>query len=163
MRRLLIALAIAVAVVVIALYLAPQRSVDDLYVRSDGGEGGVTVQATYLTEQYLRAKGREEEISRYQLDRYIAFNISMDTHSGDLRKNDLKRDVVLRNDKGITVSALSWEPLSDDAHHLSGVMKFPKQGSDGKPIIGDDTRYLELVVYNIAGVKERVLRWELAR
>lgn len=85
----------------------------------------------------------------------VALQVTMDTHSVNLDAYDLAKLAVLRNDRGETVLPASWE-APRGGHHRKGVLTFavPAEFVAG-------TRFLELVVHDVAGVPERVLRWEL--
>lgn len=90
----------------------------------------------------------------------LAFTVAMDTHSVDLDEIDLSESATLRTDKGVEVKPSSWE-APKGGHHREGTLIFPDKGSDGVPLIGPDTRVVELIIRNVAGVPERTLRWDL--
>lgn len=113
----------------------------------DQGQGGVTIKATWVVAGSPEAKSAG-------LDRYLAFSVVMDTHSVDLSQYDLLKLSVLRDEKGNEIPPAAWESLSEDSHHRSGVMKFPKGAEE-------DARSLDLVIRDVGGARERVLRWEL--
>ncbi len=92
----------------------------------------------------------------------LTFSVAMNTHSVDLDGVDLGRLAVLRNDSGQEVKPQKWDAPSGGGHHRSGVLTFPSKDSSGKPIVGPGTKTLELVIRDVAGVKERVLRWEIS-
>ncbi len=77
-----------------------------------------------------------------------AFEISLDTHSGSL---DYEMDKIsyIRDSKGNIIKPEKWDG-GIGGHHFKGTLKFPKF---------DDTRGFELVIQDVAGVKERVLKW----
>ena len=105
--------------------------------------GGVTVTATYLG----------------QTAQAVRFQVKLDTHTADLSQFDLKNSVTLRNDSGAAVRPL--DPKALGGHHAEGELAFPATDSAGRAVVGESTRYLELVVTNVAGIPERVLRWDL--
>ncbi len=86
----------------------------------------------------------------------LTFNVAMDTHSVNLDQYDLSKLAVLRDDSGQEYRPLSWDS-APGGHHRQGRLTFtyPDSLKQGK------TKYLEMVIRNIAGVAERVLRWEL--
>ncbi len=86
------------------------------------------------------------------------FQVAMDTHSVDLDGYDLAKLAVLRTDNGQEVKPSSWD-APKGGHHRSGTLTFPAQASDGSPLIGPNTRTIELVIRGVAGVPERVFRW----
>jgi hypothetical protein len=51
----------------------------------------------------------------------------------------------------------AWESISDDRHHRAGVLVFARVTPDGAPL---DAGAVELVMKGIAGVPERVFRWQ---
>ncbi len=77
-----------------------------------------------------------------------AFNIKLDTHSGSL---DYEMDKVafIRDSKGNIIKPEVWDG-GIGGHHFSGTLKFPEF---------DDSAGFELVIQDVAGVKERVFRW----
>jgi len=77
-----------------------------------------------------------------------AFEVSLDTHSGSLDYEMAKISYV-RDGKGNIIKPAAWDG-GIGGHHLSGTLRFPKF---------DDREGFELVVQDIAGVKERVLKW----
>lgn len=119
----------------------PAQTAPGIEQRSEGG--GVTVSATYL--------GRSGETIRFQ--------VKLDTHSADLSGFDLKNSVALRNDGGTAVRPM--DPRAVGGHHAEGELAFPATDSNGRAVAGDGAQYLELVVLNLAGIPERVLRWDL--
>jgi hypothetical protein len=107
-----------------------------LLTRTHSG-GGVTVKVTYLNPE-----GAEGP----------SFQVVLDTHSVDLDAFDLENRSVLRDEAG-----KSYHPAhvqnKGGGHHREVTLAFPKSASGSKR--------LELVIKEIAGVKERSFRWEL--
>ena len=99
--------------------------------------GGVTAKATYLNP------GGTED---------TRFEISLDTHSVDLDSYDLKALSSLRDDAG-KVFRPSKVENKGSGHHRQFVLVFPKPAQGNKR--------LELVIKDIAGVKERSFVWDL--
>lgn len=104
--------------------------------RSHSG-GGVTVKVTYL-----QAEGKEA----------ARFQVVLDTHSVDLDVFDLKTLSLLRDEAGKTYEPTRVENKGS-GHHREIVLSFPRPGPE--------TKRLELVIKDIAGVKERTFRWDL--
>ena len=77
-----------------------------------------------------------------------AFDIKVDTHSGSL-DYEMARVSYIRDSKGNIIKPESWNG-GIGGHHLAGTLKFPKF---------DESAGFELVFQDIAGVKERVLKW----
>ena len=97
--------------------------------------GGVTVKATYLSQT--------EHESR--------FSVVLDTHSVNLDGFDLKALSILRDDTGIVLTATAIEK-NGRGHHREVLLTFPRPSPKRK--------WLELVIKDLAGEPERVLRWE---
>jgi hypothetical protein len=76
------------------------------------------------------------------------FHIKLDTHSGSL---DYKMDKIsyIRDNKGNIIKPESWTG-GIGGHHFEGTLKFQK--------FNDNTNF-ELVIQDVAGVKERILKW----
>lgn len=107
--------------------------------------GGVTVQATYRGPV---GNGK------------VGVEVKLDTHSVPLDGYPIEKLALLKNDAGDTVSALGWENPQGSGHHRSGVLTFPAAAS-GKPLVGQETRYVELILKDLADVPERILKWDL--
>ena len=101
------------------------------------GGGGVTVKGTFLNPQ-----GTDD----------ARFDIALDTHSVDLDRYDLKALSVLRDDQGKTYAPIRVEN-EGSGHHRQIVLVFPRPSGNVKK--------LELVIKDIAGVKERLFRFDL--
>lgn len=133
----------------------------DLWTRSDQGEGNVTAEVTYATQKYFQSTGEAAASEKYGLDKNLAFIISLSTHSVDLSSYALDTLTYLRDDQGNEYSALpGWEAKDDSSHHRSGVLKFAKFDAQGRPVIRGDTKFIEVIIKNVAGVSERIFRWE---
>ncbi len=77
-----------------------------------------------------------------------AFDIKLDTHSGSL-DYDMAKLSYIRDSKGNMIKPESWDG-GIGGHHIEGTLKFPEF---------DDSAGFELVIQDVAGVKERVLKW----
>ena len=86
----------------------------------------------------------------------LVFDVSMNTHSVDLDKYDLKQLIVLHDSQGNEYQPLSWNSAAG-GHHRSGKLIFavPSSLNEG------GTKFLHMVIRNVAGVGERSLEWEL--
>jgi len=80
------------------------------------------------------------------------FQVMLDTHSVDLDSYDLKVLSLLRDETGKEYQPAQIENKGG-GHHREVVLSFPKPPPGNKR--------LELVTKGIAGVKERVFRWDL--
>lgn len=96
--------------------------------------GGVTVKATYLAQTAHESR----------------FSVVLDTHSANLEMYDLKALSVLRDDTGMAMQPTRAENKGS-GHHREIILTFPRPSTERK--------WLELVIKDIAGVKERIFRW----
>jgi hypothetical protein len=99
--------------------------------------GGVTVKVTYLNP-----KGSDG----------ARFQIALDTHSVNLDSYDLNTISVLRDDAGNTYSPTVVENKGS-GHHRETIVSFAK--------VASGTKRVELVIKDIAGMKERIFSWDL--
>lgn len=76
------------------------------------------------------------------------FDIKLDTHSGSL-DYEMAKISYIRDSKGSIIKPESWDG-GIGGHHFEGTLKFPEF---------DDSAGFELVIQDVAGVKERVLKW----
>ena len=97
--------------------------------------GGVTVKVTYLAQTAHESQ----------------FSVVLDTHSVNLDLYDLKVLSLLRDDTGLTMQPTGAENKGS-GHHREIILTFPRPSVDRK--------WLELVIKDIAGVKERTFRWD---
>ena len=86
------------------------------------------------------------------------FAVVLDTHSVDLDGYDLAQLSVLRVEDGREVQPSGWD-APKGGHHRKGTLTFPVTGEDGKAIVGPGTGEFALIIRDVAGVPERVLRW----
>ena len=96
--------------------------------------GGVTVKVTYLEQTHHESR----------------FSVILDTHSVNLDVYDLKSLSLLRDDTGLAMQPTGAESKGS-GHHREIILTFPRPSLDRK--------WLELVIKDIAGVKERIFRW----
>jgi hypothetical protein len=99
--------------------------------------GGVTTKVTYLNP-------RSNDGPRFQ--------VVLDTHSVALDGYDLKAITVLRDDSGKTYLPTGVENKGS-GHHREATVIFPK--------VSSEANRLEIVLKDVAGVKERTFRWNL--
>lgn len=88
------------------------------------------------------------------------FRVALDTHAVDLDGYDLRQLAVLRTDRGVVVQPSGWDAPTG-GHHRSGTLTFPAAAPDGRPVIGPDTRSLELEIRDGDGVPARRFQWQL--
>lgn len=99
--------------------------------------GGVTVAVTYVNP------------SNNQSPR---FEVALNTHSVGLDSYDFKTLAVLRDGTGKTYSPIKVENKGG-GHHRQVTLTFPK--------ISPKAKRVEIVIKDIAEVKERTFRWNL--
>jgi hypothetical protein len=100
--------------------------------------GGVTVAATLLTDR----------------TDVTAIRLVLNTHSVNLDGYQFDTIAMLRDDKGKTYALEAVESASGSGHHRQAVLRFARADAGAKA--------MELVVKDVAGVKERTLRWSMA-
>jgi hypothetical protein len=99
--------------------------------------GGVTAKVTYLNP-------KSNDDPRFQ--------VVLDTHSVNLDSYDLKTITVLRDDTGKSYLPTGVENKGS-GHHREATVSFPK--------ISNEAKRLEILIKDVAGVKERTFRWNL--
>lgn len=120
--------------------------------KKDAGAGGVTFAAQPAEASFLQSKGVG--------DGQWGFLVSLDTHSVELKNIDLAASATLRSAGGIELRPMAWRGLSENSHHRSGLLLFSKEEARKQGIAPGAGKPLELVLHDVAGVKQRVLRWE---
>lgn len=85
------------------------------------------------------------------------FDLALDTHSVDLDAIDLA-DAVLRNDRGVTLTARPWSAPAG-GHHRAGLLTFD---GDAAAFFASAQR-IELVLSGVGDLPERTLRWEIEK
>ncbi len=101
--------------------------------------GGVTVKVTYLNPQ-----GADD----------ARFQVLLDTHSVSLDGYDLKALAILRDEGGKEYQPTQMENKGS-GHHREITLIFPKPSAE--------TKKLDLVIKDIAKVKERSFSWDLSQ
>ncbi len=86
----------------------------------------------------------------------LTFYVALNTHSVDLDQYDLVKLTLLRDDRGNEYLPVTWDS-APGGHHRQGTLTFPLPAS----VSQGETEYLEIVIRDVAGINERVLRWEL--
>ncbi|MCX9012577.1 MAG: hypothetical protein OIN66_15850 [Candidatus Methanoperedens sp.] len=127
--RIIIALSVLITVAIGGCISGGEKPPEDLLEPRENSEAGVTISATYLPD----------------ITDATAFEIKVTTHQN--YDDDFKNNSYLRDSSGKTYQALSYE--GEGGHHASGTLRFPKI----------ESKRFELVIQNVAGVKERVLKW----
>ena len=99
--------------------------------------GGVTAKVTFLNP-------KDADDFRFQ--------VVLDTHSVNLDAYDLKTITVLRDDAGKSYVPVAAENKGS-GHHREAIVSFPK--------ISPESKRIELIIKDVAGVKERTFVWNL--
>jgi hypothetical protein len=99
--------------------------------------GGVTVKVTYLDSNTAND---------------LRFQVVLDTHSVNLDIYDLKSITILRDDTGKSYLPTGVENKGG-GHHREVTVIFPKLSSEPKS--------LEIVIKDVAGMKERTFNWDV--
>jgi hypothetical protein len=92
----------------------------------------------------------------------LLFDVGMNTHTVPLDQYVMEEVSYMRDARGRVFKALAWEAPRGGGHHRFGKLRFSGKDESGRPIILKDDKYIEVVIKDIGGVKERVLRWELS-
>jgi hypothetical protein len=82
------------------------------------------------------------------------FEVAFNTHSVNLGF-DVTEVGVLRCDQGQEYTPTAWDGSGPSGHHRSGVLKFAA--------LDHPTSFVEIVIRDVAGVPERVFRWDVPR
>lgn len=88
----------------------------------------------------------------------LVFQVDMNTHSVDLDVYDLGKLATLRDDSGKEYKPSSWQSAAG-GHHRGGTLAFTIADS----VKQSTAKSIELVVRDVAGIKERNFKWELGR
>ena len=81
-----------------------------------------------------------------------SFNIVFETHSVDLAF-DVSQISSLVDEKGKIFNNSIWEGSGPGGHHREGTLTFNT--------VLSETKFVELIIKDVAGVLQRKLRWEL--
>lgn len=126
---IIIALSVLIIVAVGGCISGGEKPPADLLEPRENSEAEVTISATYLPD----------------ITDATAFEIKVTAHKN--YDDDFKKNTYLRESSGKTYQALSYE--GEGGHHAKGTLRFPKI----------ESKRFELVIQDVAGVKERVLKW----
>ena len=128
--------------------LISQNSFAESLTRQHSG-GGIEIDVTLLNPGAIYS-GND-----------LVFDVGMNTHSVPLDQYVMEELSYVRDERGKVFKALAWESPKGGGHHRFGKLKFSGKDKDGSPIIMNDNKYIEVVIKDVGGIKERVLRWEL--
>lgn len=136
----------------------PSDGLADGLTRSDVGEGGAKVLVTWLSAEYLRA--RPNEAAELDPERYLLFRVVADSPSLKMSAWDLKGMIYLREESGREYGTPIWRP-TEEGTRKAGTAAFPRKDGRGNPVPAPGSRYFEIVIRDLVGVRERVFRWSL--
>ncbi|EMT38809.1 hypothetical protein SAMN04244560_02462 [Thermoanaerobacter thermohydrosulfuricus] len=88
----------------------------------------------------------------------LVFQVFLDNHQVDLSKLDLSGKVLFTNSEGLKVDNVKWS-IEGSGHHVVAFIKIPKK-INGKNLITPNTKYIQLELRDIGGVKSRVYKWD---
>ncbi len=91
----------------------------------------------------------------------LAFEVSLNTHTVDLDPYAIEKLSFLRDDKGNEIKAMAWDKRRGSGHRRFGTLVFSDTDSTGEAFIKPETKFIELIIQDIAGEKERVFHWDL--
>lgn len=128
-KRIIITLLVLVAVAVSGCLSEGEKPPADLLEPRENSEEGIKISVTYLPD----------------ITDATAFEIKVTAHED--YDDDFKKNSYLRDSSGKTYQPLSYE--GEVGHHASGTLRFPKI----------ESKRFELVIQDVAGVEERVLKW----
>ncbi len=128
------------------------------YVRSDDGSGGARVWATWVTADYLKLDPAAGQ--GFDPQKQLIFRVAVEAPGLKMSVWDLKGMLYLREEGGKEYGTPVWVPTTGSGT-LNGVATFARVDSRGRPVPRAGARYIELVIRDLMGVKERALRWQL--
>ncbi|MFQ5430879.1 MAG: hypothetical protein ACE5EN_00060 [Nitrospinota bacterium] len=138
-----------------------RKEVHNAVWRHDLGQGDIYSDVIYVTPEYLQSIGAEHLIDEYDLKNYHVFITSFSVHEGEVELFNLDKVAVMRSGGREIKSTPFWilRFQTADKHHFEAVVRFARKGDP--PIVDENSKEFELVLKNIGGEPERVLKWEL--
>lgn len=92
----------------------------------------------------------------------LAFTVRMNDHVAGTNEYALDNSATLANDQGIQVQASRWQSITFSPQRVSGTLYFPAKDDSGKPLLGHGVHNMTLTIKGLAGIRERVFRWNVA-
>lgn len=132
-----------------------QKETPQSLTRADKGQGGIIVEATWVTAPQLA--NLPQAVKAYSLDSYVLIHVKLDTHSGDISQYDVASLSTLQWQRLDSLQAQTWLAIDESSHHREGVLVFQASGNAGAPQEGATA---QLTVRAVGGVSERVFQWE---
>ncbi|HHW01649.1 MAG TPA: hypothetical protein GXX35_02330 [Thermoanaerobacterales bacterium] len=108
--------------------------------RTEGG--AVTVDAAFLN--ILKPEEKD-----------LIFYVTLNTHTVDLSSYDIAKIAVLSNESKTVNEGFTWQAISDDGHHRSGILTIKNDG-----LFNNNTGFLELNLRTIGAVPDRKFKWD---
>lgn len=102
-----------------------------------------------------------EDLKSIREKKEINFEVYLNTHSVDLLAYQMNKISFIKDEEGDEYPAISWESLSESSHHRSGILKFSNSDEKGNFIINEGAKAVVLVIKGLAGIEERVFRWDI--
>lgn len=131
-----------------------KRPVEATFYERRESKGGIEVEVTWVTPEYLRARGQQPTAEQERdLTSNLVFNVALTAHSGNLMTFDFVGSTSLKIN-GREAGRGTWELVDNDAHHPEGILRFA--APTGEPV-----KDLTLTIKGLGGVPERVFKWEL--
>lgn len=122
---------------------------------SDFGESDLYIDVIYAPLEYFKLTGGILDAEKYNVQDYTVFFVYLNTHQERLPNAAMERLAILRDKDGRVYEPVDWNVsyASGDFHHMEGVLRFKK--------IKDDKGFMELILKDLPGQKERLFRWEM--
>jgi cytochrome c-type biogenesis protein len=135
-------------------------SIGQFLNRTTFGSGEAQVDVLYATPKYFAVTDRAQAVTQFRPDLYLVFLITETTHIEDLPRQ--LPEAVLTVD-GREYSPFDVEGPLEVYHHRVVTLRFPAYDEDGKPVLADNARNLELQLFNTWDPDNapRVMNWEL--
>ena len=123
--------------------------------RSDFGESDLYIDVIYTPVEYFNLMGGTSDAEKHNVQDYTVFLVYLNTHQDRLPKAAIERLAILKDKDSRTYEPTDWKVSyeSGDLHHMEGVLRF-KKVKNGKG-------FMELVLRDLPGQKERLFRWDL--
>lgn len=145
-------LVLSITLMTFAYFNIANMAVAEDLIRTHSG-GNVSVVVTLIDVKDLTSVGAKEE---------FAFKVSLNTHSVDLSVYQMAQISFLRDGEGNEYKAENWDSLSGSSHHRSGILRISNLNGNGDPVISKSSKSIELVIKGLAGIEERVFRWDIS-
>lgn len=127
--------------------------------RSGYGPGGSDVRVLWATREYFRFTQQQALAARYGAESHLVFFMWENIHDGDLP--EVFRPVLRVDGTRFHLPAQVIVP-ANAVHHRFSVALFPRVDGRGAPILGDETRSLELILPLVnADGAQSILAWYL--